>query len=200
VKLEHAFEVAAPPAEAWALLMDVPRIVPCMPGAELVETLGEDEWKARLKARLGPMSLVFDTAVKREDVDEAARRVTLSADAREARGRGQARASIQSSVSESEGGARVEIVTDVALSGPVAQFGRGIVGEVAGELVNSFAKCIGAQLAGPPAAEAADGPERAARPAPAPAPAPKPVSGLSLGMRAIARAIARFIGRRVRRS
>jgi carbon monoxide dehydrogenase subunit G len=200
VKLENAFEVAAPPDEAWALLMDVPRIVPCMPGAELVETLGEDAWKARMKARLGPMSMVFDTMVKREDVDEAARRVTLSADAREARGRGQARASIQSSVTESEGGARIEITTDVALSGPVAQFGRGIVQEVAGELVNSFAQCIGAQLASAPAAAAAEGPGDAARPAPTPVPPAKPVSGLSLGMRALVRAIAGFIRRRVRRT
>src|SRR5262249_30708524 len=65
MRLENSFDVAAPPETAWALLMDVPRVIPCMPGAELVETLGEDAWKARMRVKLGPISLAFLTDVKR---------------------------------------------------------------------------------------------------------------------------------------
>jgi carbon monoxide dehydrogenase subunit G len=183
VKLENSFEVPAPPEQAWALLMDVPRVIPCMPGAELTETIDDTHWKAKLRVKLGPIALSFDTDVAREQADEAARRTRLSASARETRGRGSARATIDSSLAEANGGTRVDVVTDLSLTGPVAQYGRGMVQDVAAQLTRQFADCLQQQLSAPGAA---------------PPPA-RPVGGLRLGFGALLRAIARLVRRKERK-
>jgi uncharacterized protein len=190
VRIENSFEVGAPLDDAWALLMDVPRIVPCMPGAQLTETVDDDHWKAKMAVKLGPISLNFDTAIARESADEAARRAVLSADAREAKGRGSAKATIESSMAEQDGKTRVDIVTDLALTGPVAQYGRGLVQSVAAQLTASFASCLQQQLAPAAPSDAADedasAPDRAAPPPPPPPqPRPQAVSGLRLGLNAL---------------
>jgi hypothetical protein len=190
VRLENSFEVPAPKQAAWDLLMDVPRVVPCMPGATLTETVAEDHWKADLAVKLGPIALTFDTDVARENADEAAATVILSAKAREKRGRGGAQAEIRSSLAEVDGGTRVDIVTELTLSGAVAQYGRGIVQDVSQQLVGKFADCLKAQLV-------AETPEQAAA---AVAGTSKPVSGLSLGAGALWRAIVRFFKRLFGRS
>jgi carbon monoxide dehydrogenase subunit G len=146
VRLENSFAVAAPLESAWLLLNDVPSVVPCMPGAELLEGGADDTWKAKLSVKLGPIALQFLTDVRREQVDEAARRIVLSAKAREARGRGNAQATIESRLVEADGGTRVEITTDVRLQGTVAQYGRGIVSDVASRLTEQFAACIARKL------------------------------------------------------
>jgi carbon monoxide dehydrogenase subunit G len=170
MKIENSFEVAAPPEEAWALLMDVPRVIPCMPGARLTEAVDDDHWKATMAVKLGPIGLTFDTDVTREESDEDARRAVLSARAREVKGRGSARATIASTLAAANGGTHVDIVTDLALTGAVAQYGRGMVQAVAGQLTASFASCLQAQLA--------------AAPPPTPADV-QPVSGLRVGLRAL---------------
>lgn len=184
MRLENSFEVPAPPGAAWSLLLDVPRVIPCMPGAELTEVVDESTWKATMQVKLGPISLTFATDVKREALDEAARRVKLSASARELRGRGGAQATIASSLVPLDGGTRVDIVTELSLSGPVAQYGRGLVQDVSSQLVARFAECLQAQLsAAPEEAQAAV------------AAAAEPLPGLSLALRALGRAIARFFRR-----
>jgi uncharacterized protein len=155
VKLENSFEVPAPPEAAWALLMDVPKIIPCMPGATLDESVDDENWKATMAVKLGPISLSFKTDVKREETDEAARRAKLSARAREARGRGNASATIESSLTPQNGGTKVDIVTDLQLTGPVAQYGRGLVQDVSFQLVGQFADCLKKQLAASTPEEAA---------------------------------------------
>jgi carbon monoxide dehydrogenase subunit G len=188
MKLENSFEVPAPPEQAWDLLMDVPRVIPCMPGAELTETVDESTWKAKMTVKLGPMSFAFATDVKREETDVDAQRAKLSARARELRGRGGGQATIESTLTRINGGTRVHIVTDMTLSGAVAQYGRGMVEDVAGQLVDRFADCLRQQLV-PAVDEAA--------PAPAASPArAKPVAGLPLILGALRRAIARFFRRR----
>jgi uncharacterized protein len=215
MKLENSFEVPAGPDQAWELLLDVPRIVPCMPGAELKEVVDDSNWKAEMKVKLGPISLTFATDVKREEVDEAARKVTLSAKGRELRGRGQARATVESSLSSADGGTRVDIVTDLALSGPAAQYGRGMVADVSSQLVGRFAECIRTQLdvtAEPERAGAVEGaPSESAtgeaatgetgpatppaKPPPPPPPPAKPVGGLRLVFGALLRSIGRIFKR-----
>jgi uncharacterized protein len=183
VKLENSFVVPAPLDEAWALLIDVPRVIPCMPGATLDEAVDDSHWKATMAVKLGPISLSFKTDVERKEADEAARRATLSATAREARGRGNASATIESSLTSQDGGTRVEIVTDLQLAGAVAQYGRGLVQDVSSQLVTQFADCLKAQLvAGPHEASAAA--ESKA----------KPVRGLRLGFGALWRSIRRLFG------
>jgi carbon monoxide dehydrogenase subunit G len=155
VRLENSFQVPGTPEQAWALLLDVPRVIPCMPGAELKEVVADDAWKANMHVKLGPISLTFATDVKREEVDEAARRVKLSTKARELKGRGAAQATIESSLSSEGGATTATIVTDLTMSGAVAQYGRGIVQDVASQMVKRFAECLAAELASAGPAEAA---------------------------------------------
>jgi hypothetical protein len=182
--VENSFEVNAPRSQAWDLLMDVPRVIPCMPGAELTETVDETNWKAKMGVKLGPISLTFATDVAQTDADEAAATVELSAKAREVRGRGGAQAKIRSTLVELDSGTRVDIATDLALSGAVAQYGRGIVADVSAQLVEQFAECLQAQLAGSEE-EATAAVEEAAR----------PVSGGSMGLKALWTSIKRLLGR-----
>lgn len=192
MKLENSFDVSASPEAAWELLVDVPRVIPCMPGAELVETVDDSHWKARMRVKLGPISLSFLTDVSRDELDESARRVRLAAKAREERGRGAASATIESSLSSAEGKTRVTTVTDLTLSGAAAQYGRGLVQGVTEQLLKSFAECLEQQLA--PAAPPAEGAPPAA---PTPPPAqPRPVSGLALGLRALWSSLTRLVRRR----
>jgi hypothetical protein len=145
-----------------------------------------------MNVKLGPIALTFATDITREAADESGSSVTLNAKAREKRGRGGAQAAIQSSLTEIPDGTRVDIVTDLTLSGAVAQYGRGIVQDVSGQLVARFADCLKAQLAAAaPEAEA----EAAVEAAAAQEKAAKPVSGLSLGIGAMGRSIGRFFKR-----
>lgn len=146
MRIESTFEVPAGKAEAWALLMDVPCVVPCIPGAELVEEVDDSTWKAKLAVKIGPISLSFATDVHRDEADEEAGRVLLSADARELRGRGSVRATIESALTTVEGGTRIGVVTELSLSGAVSQYGRGIVQDVTAQLVERFAACLQSQL------------------------------------------------------
>jgi hypothetical protein len=138
--------------------------------------------------KLGPISLAFAADVSRQEVDEAGSRVVLAAKAKEMRGRGGAQATIESSLSDTGGKTQIDIVTDLAMSGAVAQYGRGIVQDVSAQLIKQFAECLELQLAGT-ADEAEAAVEQAA----------KPVSGGALGtgaiFRAIGRAFARLFGR-----
>ena len=184
MKLENSFEVPAPPEEAWTLLMDVPRTIPCMPGAKLDEAVDDRHWKATMAVKLGPISLSFKTDLEQQEVDEAARRVTLAAKAREARGRGNAAATIQSALTPQDGGTRVDIVTDLQLTGAVAQYGRGLVADVSSQLVGQFADCLKKQLAASPEeAEAAVAAQS------------RPVGGVRLGLSALWRSLVRFVRR-----
>jgi uncharacterized protein len=176
LRLENAFEVPVPPERAWQFLLDVPRVVPCMPGAELTETVDETYWKATMQVRLGPIALTFLADVAREEADNAAQRIVLTTRAREQRGRGGATATIASTLERTADGTRVAIVTDLQLSGTAAQVGAPVVKDVATQLTKDFAACLRRQL-GEQAAGAA--PETAA-----PSPA-RPLSGLRLLLRAL---------------
>jgi uncharacterized protein len=180
MRIENSFDVPASPEAAWELLMDVPRIIPCMPGAKLDEVVADDAWKATMQVKLGPISLTFATNVRREEVDEAERRVKLAADAREVRNRGNAKATIESSLTGNGGATHVDLVTELALTGTVAQYGRGMIEDISSQLVSTFAGCIQSQLASEP--------EQAAN---AMATQQRPVSGLALFFGALRRALRR---------
>jgi uncharacterized protein len=174
MKLQNSFEVPAPPERVWDVLMDVRQVVPCMPGATLDEEIDDTTWKATMAVKLGPIALSFKTDVKRDEADAAARKTRLSAKAREARGRGNASATIDSSLTPQNGGTRVDITTDLVLAGAVAQYGRGLVEDVSSRLVGQFADCLKKQLAGSKD-EAAAAVEAQSR----------PVHGLRLGLGAL---------------
>lgn len=153
MRIESSFAVPAPVDEAWRLLNDVPAVVPCMPGAELAEVVGDDAWKATLRVRLGPIALQFLADVSRTEMDEQDRRVVLRIRAREAKGRGSADATIESQLVGEGGRTRVDLATELDLRGAVAQYGRGVIGEVASSLTEQFSQCIARRLGGGAPAE-----------------------------------------------
>jgi carbon monoxide dehydrogenase subunit G len=204
MEISNEFDVSATPAEAWDLLLDVPRVVPCVPGAELTEVVDDKTYKGKMAVKLGPIRLTFAGEVHLEDVDEEARRVGMSAQGRETRGNGNAQAKVSSVLTPSGEGTRIALTTDLKLSGPLAQYGRGMIQDVSSKLVDQFAQCLAAQLTAPAATQPAEGPTATgetapAAPSPAAPPAQKPVQGLSLLLGALWQAVRRLVTRLVRR-
>lgn len=146
MRVENTFEVPATPDAAWALLTDVPRVVPCMPGAKLERTVDDSTWEVLQQVKLGPISLQFRSEVCRTELDEANRRAVLSVGAKEARGRGGVDATVECALERVGGGTRVTVVTEIELRGTVAQYGRPVVGSVADDLTRQFATCLASLL------------------------------------------------------
>lgn len=176
---DNAFDVPLPPAQAWAVLMDVPRIAPCMPGAELTEVINAQNYRGKISVRLGPVALAFAGRVAIDGIDEAGRTARITAQGNDAKGRGGANAKAIFRIEPDGAGAKVLIHTELMLSGAVAQYGRGVgmIEATAAQIVGQFANNLRAQLA------ATSTRREAATPA-TPVPA-KPISGLSLFARVI---------------
>jgi carbon monoxide dehydrogenase subunit G len=203
MQIKNSFDVPLPPDETWAVLMDVPRIAPCMPGAELLETIDERTHKGKVSVKLGPVALSFTGTATFEEIDAAAKRALLRAQGSDTKGRGRAEANVTFNVEPSPGGSRVNVVTDVVLSGAVAQYGRGagLIQSVATQLVGQFAECLRSTLVQENAVSSAAEAGASAQTAPAAAPRPvaaKPISGFSLMFRVIWDAIAGLFGGRSR--
>lgn len=150
MQIKNSFDVPLAVADAWAVLQDIPRITPCMPGAEY---LGSDDGathKVRISVKLGPVALAFAGSAKFEERDDLARRARVKAQGADTKGRGGANAVVAFELLPVEAGTRVDVVTDVALSGSVAQYGRGagIVQGVSTQLVGQFAANLRALIAG----------------------------------------------------
>jgi carbon monoxide dehydrogenase subunit G len=205
VRLENSFLVPASLEQAWPTLLDIPLMVSCMPGAELVGPVDERTWETNMNVKFGPIALTFGTRVTQDEVDAEAHVVRLKANARELRNRGGAQATVVSSLRPDGEATRVDIGTELLLSGPAAQFGRGLVQDVSTQLVDRFAENIRAVLAERQALSEIGEPggaRSAAAPAApaATAPAAKPVSGLKIGLRALRMTLARLLRRLSRRA
>jgi carbon monoxide dehydrogenase subunit G len=146
MKFENAFDVQAPAEDVWEALMDVERVAPCMPGAEVLERVSDDDYKVGIKVKLGPISMLYRGQIEIVERDDAARRATMRAKAKEARGQGTADASVQMAVTEAGGMTHAEMTTDVALSGKAAAMGQGVIGEVAQRMVEQFAANLATML------------------------------------------------------
>ncbi len=142
MQFTNSFEVSLPPEEAWPLLMDLPVIVPCMPGAELVEQTDARHLKAKVSVRLGPVGLVFLCDAEFTELDDVARKATVAATGADAKGRGTAQATIDFQCQPSAVGSKILITTELALSGAVAQYGRGagLIQNVANQIILQFAR------------------------------------------------------------
>jgi carbon monoxide dehydrogenase subunit G len=191
MEFDNSFEVPLPPAEAWAMLMDVPRIAPCMPGAELTEIVDPQNFKGKISVRLGPVALAFAGRVEFDSVDAVNRTASVKARGSDAKGRGAANATATFRVEPDGSGARVVIHTDLLLSGAVAQYGRGVgmIQATAAQIIGQFAGNLRAQLAQQPAISPVAG---EAPPIPPPA---KPISGLSLVVRVVWSKLTAMFGR-----
>jgi carbon monoxide dehydrogenase subunit G len=170
MKFENEFDVQAPIDEVYEALLDVERVAPCMPGAEVIETTGDDAYKVAIKVKVGPMSMTYKGDVQIVERDDAAKTATLRAKAKEARGQGTADAHVRMALAEAGGGTHAALETEVQLSGRVAAMGRGVIADVSGRLVETFARNLAEMLEGGPAEPAAAASSNgAAAPAPEPA-------------------------------
>ena len=173
MQLEHQFSVPVPVAEAWHVLLDIERIAPCMPGAS-VESFDGETIVGRVKVKVGPIQVTYAGTAKFTEKDEAARRAVIEAHAKEARGSGTANATITAQMHDDGGTAtKVVVTTDLAITGKPAQFGRGVMVEVANKLLGRFPDCLTTERAAGEAGIAA-APAAAAEPTPSPTPAPSP--------------------------
>jgi carbon monoxide dehydrogenase subunit G len=154
MKLENEFTVPAPIEQAWEVLLDVERVAPCLPGAAIEGSDG-DAHKGTMTIKIGPITARYTGTVRIEEADEAARRAVMRAQARDSRGQGTAGATITSTMQEVEDGTRVHVETDLRVTGPAAQFGRGVMQDVSAKLMGRFADCLAEQMAAPPAGASA---------------------------------------------
>ncbi len=211
MEFDNTFEVPLPPAEAWPVLMDIQRIAPCMPGAQLTEVVDDRTYKGNIGVRLGPVALTFAGLVKFEEIDDANHTARVKAQGTDAKGRGGANAAASFRLEPSGAGSKVLVHTDLTLSGAVAQYGRGVgmIQATAAQLMKQFAENLKKQLAAAPSATPASAAAASAGPAaPAASAAPQPatpqappsaaapISGFSLMARVIWDAIMRLFGRR----
>jgi hypothetical protein len=154
VELSNEFEVDAPIGQVWAVLTDVERIAPCLPGAQLQEIEG-DEFRGVVKIKVGPITAQYKGAASFVERDDASYRAVLRAEGRDTRGAGNAAADITAQLEETEGGTRVAVETDLKVTGKVAQFGRGVMADVSRKLMSQFADNLSG-LISDDAPEAAD--------------------------------------------
>src|SRR4051812_25187440 len=156
MKMEQSFEVAAPIDEVWSALIDIERVAPCLPGAQITEREEDGSYKGTFEVRLGPTTASYRGVLKIEEADEATHRAVLNARGTDKRGQGGATATIVNTLSESEGGTRVHADTDFTITGRLARFGRGgMIEDISNRLLREFATCLQSQLASPAAAEPA---------------------------------------------
>lgn len=148
MKIDSDFRVGVPIEEAWDLLTDIPGIAPCLPGAQLTGQDG-DNYEGKIKIKVGPVTAEYKGSATITEMDRENHRVLLDAKGRDSRGAGNASAAITALMKEDGDGTKVEISTDLKVSGKVAQFGRGVMGDVSKKLLGQFADCIEHKLATP---------------------------------------------------
>jgi len=221
MKLEESFEVGAPVEEVWKALIDVKRVAPCLPGAEITDAGEDGTYEGSFQVKLGPTTASYRGTLKLESIDEAAHVATMNASGRDKRGQGGAKATMVSTVTESDrGGARVHVDTDFTITGRLARFGRGgMIHDISKRLLGDFAACLQEELkgSGAPATTAtaeavpSSGPSSAqeattnpaaqrgsakASPPASPTPSSAPIGGLGLLLSVLRQRIRRFLARR----
>jgi uncharacterized protein len=170
MQIDDQFRVAVPVDEAWGLLLDIERIAPCLPGAQLQEVEG-DEYRGIVKVKVGPITAQYKGTAHLEQVDDAAHTAVLRAIGRDTRGQGNASAAIRISMRDDGDATVVSIDTDLAVTGKVAQFGRGVLADVSSKLLAQFVDNLERDvLAGDAPGDEAPGDEETTSPAMADAP------------------------------
>jgi uncharacterized protein len=147
IELDNTFTVPEPPEQAWDVLLDVERIAPCMPGASVTSVEG-DEITGQVKVKLGPLSLTYKGTAKFTEKDQASHTIAIEASGKETRGAGTASATVHASLkpADGEGQTQVSIHTSLNVTGRPAQFGRSLLPEVSGKLIDQFAANLAALI------------------------------------------------------
>jgi carbon monoxide dehydrogenase subunit G len=145
VQLENTFTVPLPVDQAWPVLMDVERVLGCVPGATL-ESVDGDDVVARMKVKLGPILMTYRGIGRFVLKDEQAHRVLIEASGKDSKGAGTANATVDTSLHDRGGVTEVHVLTELKLTGKPAQFGRGAIQEVTSTLIGRFAEALSAEL------------------------------------------------------
>jgi len=164
MELSNEFDVAAPIDDAWKVLTDLETIAPCMPGAQLTEVEGDD-YRGTVKIKVGPITAKFKGTASFVEQDVANHRAVLRAKGKDTGGKGNADATITAQLSPAGTGTHVVIDTDLAISGRVAQFGRGALADVSSKLLGQFVDCLETNVLGGDGSASAD--NASSEPAPA---------------------------------
>ena len=138
MELSNDFEVSAPIEKVWEVINDVELIAPCLPGAQL-EEVENDEYKGFVKVKVGPITAQYKGVAKFVEKDDSNHRVVIRGEGRDTRGAGNAAADITASLESTAEGTRVNVVTDLKITGKVAQFGRGVMADISKKLMGQFA-------------------------------------------------------------
>lgn len=182
--IKNEFEVAQPVDKVWRFFDDIPQVAACLPGTELTDDLGDDRYRGNVAIRMGPVKLQFAGTAHITERDDTAKRIVVDAAGADEKGRGQAALLVTAQLVQIAGGTRVQVAQDLQLSGPAAQYGRGMISDVSTVLMRDFASNMQARIG---AAERGDSAAQAASAAPA--------SGLTIGLRAAWMALARVARR-----
>lgn len=145
MQLENEFIVPIGIDDTWATLLDLERVVPCFPGATL-ESVDGDSFTGSVKMKLGPVSMVYKGSGTFTERDEGARRAVITAKGRESRGSGTANATTTMQLTEDGTATKVILTTELTVTGKVAQFGRGVMNDVADKILMQFASCVADNL------------------------------------------------------
>jgi carbon monoxide dehydrogenase subunit G len=213
LKLENTFVVTAPIEPTWRCLLDLPGVAGCLPGATIEPGDEEATFQGSMRVRLGPVTMDYRGVARIAELDEASRTTVLTVQGRETRGQGSASATITNRLAEEDGGTRVTVETELSVTGRPAQFGRGIMQDVASSMLAEFARCLSEKIS---RGEGGESPAQAtAEPAPAAASGERPqaldVTGVvggvlgrrlarMTGLAALGRLLARLTGRGGRRA
>lgn len=147
MELRNVFRVPVPIDEAWELLLNPERVASCLPGATL-ESVDGDEMRGRVKVKLGPMSMLFRGTAQFVERHEVNHSVRMQASGKDTGGAGAVKAEMRMSLVEVPGGTECTVLTDLAVSGKAAQFGRGVMADVSSKLVAEFADRLARQVEG----------------------------------------------------
>jgi carbon monoxide dehydrogenase subunit G len=180
--IENDIDVAAPVDQVWNYMLDVPRMAPCIPGAEITEVLGDGKYKGRVTTKMGPVSLRFLGDAEIVEQNQAGKRIVMKASGSEEKGKGQANMTMTTTLQSAGSGTRVKVSQDLELSGAAAQYGRGMIQDVTATLMRSFATCIQQDIGRASRGEAREG-------------GAAPMKGFSVGMGAMMMALKRFFRR-----
>ncbi|MFO7192545.1 MULTISPECIES: SRPBCC family protein [Thermocrispum] len=181
--IANHFDVAQPVEKVWRFFDDVPSVAACLPGAEITEDLGDENYLGRVSVRMGPVSLRFEGKAAIAERDEAAKRIVVDAAGSEQRGRGEASMKVTAVLSRQGTGTRVDVTQDLQVTGAAAQYGRGMISDVSSVLMRDFAANL---------QDAIRRKERGESPAHA---APRPARGFRIGFQAAMLALKRVFAR-----
>jgi carbon monoxide dehydrogenase subunit G len=148
MQLEHQLSIPAPIDVVWPALLDPERVAPCVPGATLTGVDG-DSFTGTVKVKVGPITLLYKGTGTFTEHDEQARRAVLKASAKDTRGNGTVNATVTLTLAEEGERTSGVVVTDLSITGKPAQFGRGLIADVSGKIIEQFAACLSDKLAAP---------------------------------------------------